>query len=147
MLNAFAQGLDSLRALRDAEFGVPLFAHRVGAALWARSKSFGVAPSVIADLTRLCGADYVQVGSFTGSVYDATDDVRAQIDACRRTTDGVNRAVAVIGGGVGPENAVAQLEAAGTAAGTMLLLGSAAYANDAPEASVRAVRAVADSYS
>jgi 3-oxoisoapionate-4-phosphate transcarboxylase/hydrolase len=147
MLNAFAQGLDSLRALRDAEFGVPLFAHRVGAALWARNESFGVAPAVIAGLTRLFGADYVQVGSFTGSVYDPPDDVRAQIEACRRTTDGMNRAVAVIGGGVGPENAAAQLEAAGTASGTMLLLGSVAYANGSPEASVRAVRGVADRYS
>jgi ribulose 1,5-bisphosphate carboxylase large subunit-like protein len=147
MLNAFAQGLDSLRALRDAGFGVPLFAHRVGAALWARNQSFGVAPDVIAELTRLCGADYVQVGSFTGSVYDSPVDVRAQIEACRRPTDGVNRAVAVIGGGVGPENSEAQLEAAGTPSGTMLLLGSAAYAQGSPEASVRAVRAVADSYS
>jgi 3-oxoisoapionate-4-phosphate transcarboxylase/hydrolase len=147
MLNAFAQGLDSLRALRDAELGVPLFAHRVGAALWARNEGFGVAPAVLAELTRLCGADYVQVGSFTGSVYDRPDEVRAQIDACRHTTDGVNRAVAVIGGGVGPENAAAQLEAVGTALGTMLLLGSAAYTNGSPEASVRAVRAVADRYS
>jgi len=147
MLNAFAQGLDSLRALRDAKFGVPLFAHRVGAALWARNQSFGVAPAVIAGLTRLCGADYVQVGSFTGSVYDSPEDVRAQIEACGRPADGVNRAVAVIGGGVGPENAAAQLEAAGTSSGTMLLLGSAAYAKGSPETSVRAVRAVADSYS
>jgi hypothetical protein len=59
----------------------------------------------------------------------------------------VNRTVAVIGGGVGPANSEAQLEAAGTTAGTMLLLGSAAYANGSPEAAVRAVRAVADRYS
>jgi ribulose 1,5-bisphosphate carboxylase large subunit-like protein len=147
MLNAFAQGLDALRALRDADFGVPLFAHRVGAALWARNESFGVAPAVIAELTRLCGADYVQVGSFTGSVYDTPDDVRAQIGACQRTTGGAKRAIAVIGGGVGPRNAEAQLEAAGSPAGTMLLLGSAAYADGSPEASLRAVRAVADRYS
>ena len=147
MVNAFAQGLDGLRALRDADFGVPLFAHRVGAALWVRNESFGVAPAVIAELTRLCGADYVQVGSFTGSVYDSPADVRAQIDACLDTTSGVNRAVAVIGGGVGPGNAEAQLDAAGATAGTMLLLGSAAYATGSPEAAVRAVRTVADSYS
>ena len=42
MVNAFAQGLDSLRALREAELGVPIFAHRVGAALWA-----GTAPSAL----------------------------------------------------------------------------------------------------
>jgi ribulose-bisphosphate carboxylase large chain len=147
MLNVFAQGLDALRALRDADLGLPIFAHRVGAALWARHPSFGVAPAVIAQLTRLCGADYVQVGSFTGSVYDTPEDVRAQIDACHRTGDGTHRAVAVIGGGVGPENAAAQIEAAGSAAGTMLLLGSAAYAHGSPEDAVRAVRAIANDYS
>ena len=147
MVNAFAQGLDGLRALRDADFGVPVFAHRVGAALWARNESFGVAPEVIAELTRLCGADYVQVGSFTGSVYDSPSDVRAQIGACLDTITGVSRAVAVIGGGVGPDNAEAQLVAAGVTAGTMLLLGSGAYSRGSPEAAVRAVRAVADSYS
>src|SRR6266568_792836 len=102
MVNAFAQGLDSLRALREADLGVPIFAHRVGAALWARERRFGVAPAVIAEMTRLCGADYVQVGSFTDSVYDAPEEVRAQIHACHRPLGQVRRSVAVIGGGVGP---------------------------------------------
>jgi 3-oxoisoapionate-4-phosphate transcarboxylase/hydrolase len=127
MINAFAQGLDALRALRDAEVGVPIFAHRVGAALWARQPVFGVAPRVVAELTRLCGADYVQVGSFSGTVYDTADDVRGQIDACHRPIGGVRKAVAVIGGGVGPNNAEEQLRAAGAHAGVMLLYGSAAY--------------------
>ena len=143
MVNAFAQGVDALRALRDAELGVPIFAHRVGAALWARQPRFGVAPSVIAELTRLCGADYVQVGSFTGTVYDSADDVRAQIEACHRG----RRAVAVIGGGVGPDNAAAQLEAARVSSGVMLLLGSAAYETDSPEEAVRATVEIARRYS
>jgi ribulose-bisphosphate carboxylase large chain len=143
MVNAFAQGLDALRALRDAELGVPIFAHRVGAALWARQPRFGVAPSVIAELTRLCGADFVQVGSFTGTVYDSADDVRAQIEACHRG----RRAVAVIGGGVGPGNADAQLEAARVCSGVMLLLGSAAYEAGSPEEAVRATVEVARRHS
>jgi ribulose-bisphosphate carboxylase large chain len=137
MVNAFAQGLDALRALRDAELGVPIFAHRVGAALWTRERRFGVAPSVIADVTRLCGADYVQVGSFTGSVYDTPEDVRGQIEACRRPLHEVPRAVAVVGGGVGPDNASAQLAAAGVTSGLMLLLGSAAYEHGSPADAVR----------
>ena len=48
--------------------------------------------------------------------------VREQIAAARPAT-------AVIGGGVGPENAREQLERAGTRDGVMLLLGSAAYAH------------------
>jgi ribulose 1,5-bisphosphate carboxylase large subunit-like protein len=138
MLNAFAQGLDSLRALRALELGVPIFAHRVGAALWARSRDIGVAPEVIAELTRLCGADYVQVGSFSGSVYDAPADVRGQVDACHRPVHNNRAAVAVIGGGVGPRNAAAQLEAAGCTDGVMLLLGSAAYDEGSPTDAVRA---------
>jgi ribulose 1,5-bisphosphate carboxylase large subunit-like protein len=137
MVNAFAQGLDSVRALREADLGVPIFAHRVGAALWARDRRFGVAPAVIAELTRRCGADYVQVGSFTGSVYDTNDDVRAQIDACHRPLRTLRRAVAVIGGGVGPRNARAQIDAAGVSSGLMVLLGSAAY-DASPEAAVLA---------
>jgi ribulose-bisphosphate carboxylase large chain len=139
MVNAFAQGLDSLRALREADLGVPIFAHRVGAAFWARQSAFGVAPSVIAELTRLCGADYVQVGSFSGSVYDSADDVRAQIAACHGKLGAASRSVAVIGGGVGPGNAVAQVEQAGVAQGVMLLLGSAAYEEGSPAAAVRSV--------
>jgi ribulose-bisphosphate carboxylase large chain len=124
MVNAFAQGLGSLLALRRRELGVPLFAHRVGAALWTRQPCFGVAPAVVAEVTRLCGADYVQVGSFTGSVFDPPEEVRAQIAACHA---GQPRSVAVLGGGVGPENAADQVRRSGVDSGLMVLLGSAAY--------------------
>jgi ribulose-bisphosphate carboxylase large chain len=137
MVNAFAQGLDAVRALRAAELGVPIFAHRVGAAMWTRGSGLGVAPAVVAELTRLCGADYVQVGSFTGSVYDSPDDVRAQIAACHRELAGILRAVAVLGGGVSPRNAAEQIEAAGVRSGVMVLLGSAAYDAGSPADAVR----------
>jgi ribulose 1,5-bisphosphate carboxylase large subunit-like protein len=146
MVNAFAQGLDAVRALRAADLGVPVFAHRVGAALWARDGTFGVAPAVIAELTRLCGADYVQVGSFSGTVYDSPADVHAQVEACRRGL-GVPSAVAVLGGGIGPGNAAAQLEAAGVDAGVMVLLGSAAYDDGSPEDAVRATVEAVRGYS
>jgi ribulose bisphosphate carboxylase large subunit-like protein len=133
MVNAFAQGLDAIRALREAELGVPIFVHRVGAALWARTPAFGVAPAVVAELTRLCGADYVQVGSFSGTVYDDAADVRAQIHACHRPIGAARRSVAVIGGGVAPDNAKQQLDDAGTRKGVMVLFGSAAYDGSRPK--------------
>jgi ribulose-bisphosphate carboxylase large chain len=133
MINGFAQGLDAVRALRDAELGVPIFVHRVGAALWARQPAFGVAPAVVTELTRLCGGDYVQVGSFSGTVYDAPDDVRAQIRGCHRAIGSARRSVAVIGGGVAPDNARAQLDAAGMRDGVMVLFGSAAYDGSRPK--------------
>ena len=123
MLNAFAQGLAALQALRAAEVGVPIFAHRVGAAFLRRGAQVSVSARVLAELTMLLGADYVQVGSFGARTFDTDEEVREQIDAC------AGRATAVIGGGVGPANAREQLDRAGRRAGLMLLLGSEAHAH------------------
>jgi ribulose 1,5-bisphosphate carboxylase large subunit-like protein len=123
MLNAFAQGLPALQALREADLGVPIFAHRVGAAFLRRGGPVSVSARVLAELTLLLGADYVQVGSFGERTFDTDEEIREQIAACR------GRATAVLGGGVGPANAREQLARAGDPAGLMLLLGSEAYAH------------------
>ncbi|MEX2210687.1 MAG: RuBisCO large subunit C-terminal-like domain-containing protein [Gaiellaceae bacterium] len=123
MLNAFAQGLGALQALRAADLGVPIFAHRVGAAFLRRGGPVTVSARVLAELTLLLGADYVQVGSFGARTFDTDEEVLEQIAAC------AGRATAVIGGGVGPANAGEQLDRAGARAGIMLLLGSEAYAH------------------
>jgi ribulose-bisphosphate carboxylase large chain len=137
MVNAFLAGLGSIARLR--EFGLPIFAHRVGSAFLRRGGPVSVSARVLAELTRLLGADYVQVGSFSPRTFDTDDEVREQIAAARPAT-------AVVGGGVGPENAREQLERAGTRNGVMLLLGSAAYAHpDGVRAGVAAtVAALAD---
>jgi ribulose-bisphosphate carboxylase large chain len=120
MVNAFLAGLGSIGALR--EFGLPIFVHRVGSAFLRRGGPVSVSARVLAELTRLLGADYVQVGSFSPRTFDTDDEVRQQIAAARPAT-------AVIGGGVGAENVREQLDRAGTRDGVMLLLGSAAYAH------------------
>jgi 3-oxoisoapionate-4-phosphate transcarboxylase/hydrolase len=144
MVNAFLQGLGSVRALRDAEFGVPIFVHRVGSSFLRRGGPVSVSARILAELTRLLGADYVQVGSFSLRTFDTDDEVREQIAACRSRLD-VAAAEAVIGGGVGAENAAEQLERAGQRDGVMLLLGSAAYAHPGGlhEGVAAAVRAAA----
>jgi ribulose-bisphosphate carboxylase large chain len=118
MVNAFLAGLGSITRLRG--YGLPIFVHRVGAAFLRRGGPVSVSARVLAELTRVLGADYVQVGSFSPRTFDTDAEVREQIEAARPAT-------AVIGGGVGPENAREQLERAGTRDGVMLLLGSAAY--------------------
>jgi 3-oxoisoapionate-4-phosphate decarboxylase len=120
MVNAFLAGLGSIERLRG--YGLPIFVHRVGAAFLRRGGPVSVSARVLAELTRLLGADYVQVGSFSPRTFDTDDEVREQIAAARPAT-------AVIGGGVGADNAREQLERAGTRDGVMLLLGSAAYAH------------------
>jgi ribulose 1,5-bisphosphate carboxylase large subunit-like protein len=125
MVNAFVAGLGSIARLR--ELGVPVFVHRVGSAFLRRSDRVAVSARVLAELTRLLGADYVQVGSFSPRMFDTDDDVREQIAACHDELHGAKRATAVIGGGVGPANAEEHLERAGTRDGVMVLYGSAAY--------------------
>ena len=120
MVNAFLAGLGSIERLRV--YRLPIFAHRVGSAFLRRGGPVSVSARVLAELTRLLGADYVQVGSFSPRTFDTDAEVRDQIAAARPAT-------AVIGGGVGAENAREQLERAGTRDGVMLLLGSAAYAH------------------
>jgi 3-oxoisoapionate-4-phosphate decarboxylase len=136
MVNAFLTGLGSIGRLR--EYGLPIFVHRVGSAFLRRGRTVSVSARVLAELTRLLGADYVQVGSFSPRTFDTDDEVRAQIAAARPAT-------AVIGGGVGAGNAREQLALAGTQEGIMLLLGSAAYAHpDGARAGVAAaVEAIA----
>jgi hypothetical protein len=120
MVNAFHAGLGSIVRLR--EYGLPIFVHRVGSAFLRRSGPVSVSAHVLAELTRLLGADYIQVGSFSPRTFDTDDEILEQIAGARPAT-------AVIGGGVGAENAREQLERAGTRDGVMLLLGSAAYAH------------------
>jgi len=137
MVNAFIAGLGSIERLR--QYGLPILVHRVGSAFLRRGGSVSVSARVLAELTRLLGADYVQVGSFSPRTFDTDDEVREQIAAARPAT-------AVIGGGVGAANAREQLERAGTRDGVMLLLGSAAYEHpDGVRAGVAAaVEAIAD---
>ena len=63
MVNAFLAGLGSIARLR--EYGLPIFVHRVGSAFLRRGGPVSVSAGVLAELTRLLGADYVQVGSFS----------------------------------------------------------------------------------
>jgi ribulose 1,5-bisphosphate carboxylase large subunit-like protein len=126
MINAFVAGLGSITALRG--LGLPVFVHRVGSSFLRRGGPVSVSARVLAELTRLLGADYVQVGSFSERMFDTDDEVREQIAACHdELGGGVARATAVIGGGVGPADAEETLERAAVHDGVMLLYGSAAY--------------------
>src|SRR5436305_14986225 len=103
MVMAFVAGVGSIARLR--EYGIPIFVHRVGSAFLRRGSAVSVSARMLAELTRLLGADYVQVGSFSPRTFDTDDEVQEQIAAARPAT-------AVIGGGLGAGNAREQLERA-----------------------------------
>lgn len=126
MVNAFAQGLDGVLALRQADLGVPILAHRAGSGALTRNERFGARGSVLARLCRLCGADYVIVGAFGGSLFDNDAEVRASLDAARGGCGAAAAAIAMFGGGLGPDDIVAQAARAG-GSGLVMVLGSRAY--------------------
>jgi ribulose-bisphosphate carboxylase large chain len=138
LVNPFAQGIASLLALRRADLGVPIFAHRAGSGPWARNADVGPTGAVLARLLRLCGADFVVAGAFGGTLFEDDDGVRANLEAARGPCGGARPAVAALGGGLGPGDVAAQLDAAGRG-GLLVLLGSRAYALEGGlEAAVRA---------
>ena len=137
LVNPFGQGLGGVVELREAGLGVPVFAHRAGSGPSARNPDFGPTGAVLARVLRLCGADYVIAGGFGGTLFEADDEVRANLAAIREPSGGERPAVAVLGGGLGPADVPAQVAAAG-GDGLLVLLGSRAYAHPGGlEAAVR----------
>ncbi|MCA1692542.1 MAG: hypothetical protein LC733_10210, partial [Actinobacteria bacterium] len=123
MVNAVAQGLDSVLALRQAELGVPILVHRAGSGPWCRNPDFGLTGAVLTRLFRLCGADFVIAGAFGGKLFETRDEVSANLGAAREPLPGVRPSWGLLGGGIGPDNATEQA-AAGGGDGLILLLGS-----------------------
>ena len=143
MVNAFAQGIDAVRALAAAGFGVPVLAHRVGAGPVARNDAVGVDGSVLCELTRLAGADLVQIGGFGGKLFDTDEEVARNLAACRRPIAGAAVPVPVNGGGVWAGTVPAVVEAAGH--DIMLLVGAGAFEHPGgPEAGARSMRQAID---
>ena len=143
MVNAFATGIDAVRAVAAAGLGVPLLAHRVGAGPIARNPEVGVDGSVLCELTRIAGADLVQIGGFGGKLFDTPEEVARNLEACRRPLAGARVPVPVNGGGVWAGSVPAVLDAAGS--DVMLLLGMGAYEHPGgPEAGARSVKQAID---
>jgi len=143
MVNAFATGIDAVRAVAAAGLGVPVLAHRVGAGPIARNPEVGVDGSVLCELTRIAGADLVQIGGFGGKLFDTPEEVARNLAACRRPLGGAKVPVPVNGGGVWAGSTPAVLAAAGC--DVMLLLGMGAYEHPGgPEAGARSVAEAID---
>ncbi len=143
MVNAFATGIDAVRALAGAGLGVPVFAHRVGAGPVVRNPSFGVDGAVLCELTRIAGADFVQIGGFGGKLFDAWEEVADNLAACRRPIGEARVPVPVNGGGVWAGSVPDVVGAAGR--DVMLLIGAGAFEHPGGvEAGARSVRQAVD---
>jgi ribulose-bisphosphate carboxylase large chain len=100
---------------------------------------------VLCELTRIAGADHVQIGGFGGKLFDTHEDVARNLAACRRPLAGgtVRVPVPVNGGGVWAGSTPGVLASAGP--DVMLLLGMGAYEHPGgPEAGARSVKQAID---
>jgi len=80
---------------------------------------------VLCELTRIAGADFVQIGGFGGKLFDTWGEVAANLDACRRPLGGARVPVPVNGGGVWAGSVPKVVGVAG--ADIMLLVGAGAF--------------------
>jgi ribulose-bisphosphate carboxylase large chain len=143
MVNAFAQGIDAVRALASADLGVPVFAHRVGSGPLVRNRDIGVHGAVLCELIRLAGADFVQIGGFGGKLFDTDAEVADNLAACRRPLHGARIPVPVNGGGVWAGSVADVVAAAGY--DVMVLVGAGAFEHPGgSEAGARSLRQAVD---
>lgn len=127
LVSPLVQGLGSLLALRRAQLGVPVLAHRVGSGMLVRNPNFGATGAVVTGLLRACGADMVIAGGFGSKLFETDPEVEANLAAARHPgSAGLRPAWALLGGGLGPADALGQLQRAG-GDGLVVLLGSSAY--------------------
>lgn len=142
MLNAVVVGLDVLRWVA-ATAGVAVFAHRVMGGVLTRSAALGVGPAVLCGLTRIAGADLVQVGGVAGKIFEDDATIAASADVCRRPLGSVAPAVPVSGGGQGVATVAANAAVFGDT-GFCHLLGS--VATDDPAGAAGGVRRVVEAW-
>jgi len=100
MLNVLAVGFDVLRWVAE-QARVPVFAHRVLGGALTRSAAVGLSPPVLCGLTRLAGADLVQVGGVAGRIFEDDETIALNADACSRPLTRIQAALPVSGGGQG----------------------------------------------
>lgn len=142
MLNAVVVGLDVLRWVA-ANAGIPVFAHRVMGGVLTRSAALGVSPGVLCGLTRIAGADLVQVGGVAGKIFEDDATIAASAAVCRGRLGSVAPALPVSGGGQGVATVAANAAVFGDA-DFCHLLGS--VATDDPGGAAAGVRQVVDAW-
>jgi ribulose-bisphosphate carboxylase large chain len=77
MVNVFVAGFDALKALAsDPSINVPIHTHRCMHDLFTSRGNYGVAPSVFAEIARMCGADFYHVGTPIGKPQKALAEMR-----------------------------------------------------------------------
>ncbi|KAF0246522.1 MAG: ribulose-bisphosphate carboxylase large [Planctomycetota bacterium] len=110
LLNSIPLGLPATRYVR--EFAqVPIFSHFAMSAALTRGPSVGVDSSVLTLLQRLAGGDVILFPGTGARMRTTYDEVRANIDACRRPLGPIAPSLPVPGGSSRPPDVPATMAA------------------------------------
>jgi len=75
MIDIITCGWSALQALRDADLGLVIHAHRAGHGLFTEHREHGMSMLVIAKLARLIGVDQLHVGAIVGKMKGGAKEV------------------------------------------------------------------------
>ncbi len=104
MVDVLTAGFAAVQVIaEDPSIKVPIHVHRTMHAAFTRSKEHGIAWSVLAKLTRMCGGDAIHIGTFgVGKMQGVSlEDQKSQM-ACVEPLYGMKPSLSVCSGGVHP---------------------------------------------
>ncbi len=115
MVDVLTAGFAAVQVIaEDPSIKVPVHVHRTMHAAFTRSKEHGIAWSVLARLTRMCGGDAIHIGTFgVGKMQGVSlEDKKSQM-ACVEPMYGMKPSLSVCSGGVHPALVSKLVEIAG----------------------------------
>lgn len=114
MVDIVTAGFAALQTIRNANFGMPIHAHRAMYAAFARNPKHGIAFAPLAKLARLAGVDQLHTGAIVGKMEGAKKDVLEINEWLRGEWHGLKPVFPVASGGIDPVRVPKLLGIAGT---------------------------------
>ena len=114
MVDIVTAGFASLQTIRNANFGMPIHAHRAMYAAFGRNPKHGISMLVLAKLARLAGVDQLHTGAIVGKMEGVKKDVQEINDWLRADWHGLKTVFPVASGGIDPLRVPRLLDLAGT---------------------------------
>ena len=123
MVNIFASSFSALKMLREAGYGVPIYAHCGGKEAFGRAEGQGVSPEVVAKFTRLMGGDYFRSNILGGYLVGGRiEETKNLNNAMVAPITGIKEMMPALSGGLNPGNLPENLKEFGT--NVMVLAGT-----------------------
>lgn len=114
MVDIITAGFAALQTVREANFGLPIHAHRAMFAAFARSPKHGIAMLPLARLARLAGVDQLHTGAIVGKMEAPKEEVLQINREMTREWLGLKPVFPVASGGIDPTRVPRLLDIAGT---------------------------------